>query len=139
MRERYESGMDREAEERIIALACKNWKCTSEKMPISYVLDYALIREGGAVALAECKKRNNLMGQYPTIFIATKKLIAAQEFLCFGLRTYFIVEWSDYTGYIDISEQPDEIQWGGRGNMRDSADRELMAHYKIERVFKLSQ
>ena len=134
MRQRYESSGDRANEELIAReFACK-WQASYHKLPMSYVLDYAFVRGQRIVGYMECKRRTNKMNQYPTIFIAQKKVEqAALVEAATGMKTVFAVKWADATGYLMLND-PDYFAIGGRSDRNDSADQEPMAHFAVSRV-----
>ena len=127
MRPLYEAKRDLVNEIEVINKVCFAWSCEAQKMPISYNLDFALIRNGQVAAYAEIKTRSNARQKYPTAFIALKKVISAKQF---GLPCFLIMQWADELGYTRLDRAPDFISMGGRIDRLDSADIEPMAHFK---------
>ena len=50
----------------------KSWKVKMEKIPTTYSLDYAIIREKEVVSWAELKCRTHAFGTYDTYMISLK-------------------------------------------------------------------
>lgn len=133
-RPQYESSRDRDNEAAIAAEVASRFRAGYRKIPKSYVLDFAVTRNGKITGFMECKRRYNAMNKYPTIFVAMHKVDKAESFLaCTGLKSIFAIQWDDQLGYI-LLDEPDFLEIGGRFDRGDEADQEPMAHYSIERV-----
>lgn len=133
-RPRYETESDRDNEKSIAAIIAEKFNAEYRKMPGSYVLDYALLRNGKIVGFMECKRRRNNFRRYPTIFVALHKIEkAANYFSSTGLQSIFAVQWDDKIGYVMLND-PDWFDVGGRTDHKDSADQEPMGHYSIDKV-----
>jgi len=135
MRQRYETDADLSNESDIIDAACVTWQCQAIKLPISYRLDFALLRDEQVVAFAEVKRRNVLHNTYPTAFISLSKIMAAR--LMRPLPSFWVVAWDDGVGYVRLDNHDGVITMGGRRDRHDSADIEPMAHFKTELFKKL--
>lgn len=127
MRPLYEANRDLANEIDVINRVCRAWSCEAQKIPISYNLDFALIRNGQVAAYAEIKTRSNARQKYPTAFVALKKVMSAKQF---GLPCFLVMQWTDQLGYTRLDRTPDFISMGGRMDRQDSADIEPMAHFK---------
>ena len=135
MRPRYETYADLSNESEIIDDACVAWQCQAIKLPNSYRLDFALLRDEKVVAFAEVKRRNVLHNAYPTAFISLSKVMTAR--LMRPLPSFWIVAWDDGIGYVRLDNHNGEITMAGRRDRHDPADIEPMAHFKTELFTKL--
>lgn len=127
-RPRYEAPEDRENELAAIGHLCREWNCGAQKLPVSYCVDFALVRNGRIFAWAEVKCRTNPSNHYPTYMIALNKIIAARR-LVEGSVGFFILvvqftdglfHWRDYGNRL-------AIQFGGREDRGDWQDKEPVA------------
>ena len=136
----YETDADLSREAVVMKLAATKWNCDYLKLPLSYRLDFALIRRNKLVALAEIRVRNVKAETYPTIIFSVNKRAKANQLSeQTKVPSFFVVQYDDEIRYIDFAETPDEIQVGGRtgANRRDQADVELVGHYDVARMKKL--
>lgn len=120
--------------------AAEKWNCDYMKLPLSYRLDFALVRRNKLVALAEIRVRNVKAETYPTIIFSVNKRAKANELSDqTKVPSFFVVQYDDEIRYIDFAETPDEFQVGGRtgSNRRDQADVELVGHYDVGRMKRL--
>jgi len=120
--------------------AAEKWNCDYMKLPLSYRLDFALVRRNKLVALAEIRVRNVKAETYPTIIFSVNKRAKANELSDqTKVPSFFVVQYDDEIRYIDFAETPDEFQVGGRtgANRRDQADVELVGHYEVSRMKRL--
>lgn len=125
----YETEKDRENESETAQLIEAVWDCTVQHLPEYSEIDWALCRNKEVVALAEFKRRKNGKHDFPTILVSVTKILSARAYAAVGLKTFFVVRWADQTGFIDMAEDPDRLEWGGR-NGRPT---EVVAHYKVDR------
>jgi len=119
----------------------ERWQCDYLKLPLSYRLDFALVRQQKIVALAEIRVRNVRAETYPTIIFSVLKRASANMLSeQIGVPSFFVVQYDDGIRYIDFSEKPDEVSVGGRtgASRRDHADVELVGNYKISRLKKIT-
>ena len=129
MRLIYEKPEDIAAERTALDKACEIWKCTAEKLPIKYELDYLLLREGKGVAWLEIKSRTNTRLAYPTYMISLGKIMAARRLSeASQLPSFLLIQWSDACGYIRIDSLLDfRTAVGGRTDRGDEQDIEPVA------------
>ena len=134
MRLKYEKPEDIVAERTALDNACEVWKCTAEKLPIRYELDYLLLREGRGVAWLEIKSRTNPRGAYPTYMISLGKVMAARRLSeASQFPSFLLVKWSDYCGYVRLDSLLDfEIAFDGRTDRGDPDDIEPVALIPLE-------
>ncbi len=136
----YETDADLSREAVVMKLAATKWNCDYLKLPLSYRLDFALIRRNKLVALAEIRVRNVKAETYPTIIFSVNKRAKANQLSDqTKVPSFFVVQYDDEIRYIDFAETPDEFQVGGRtgANRRDQADVELVGHYDVSRMKRL--
>jgi hypothetical protein len=136
----YETDADLSREAVVMKLAATKWNCDYLKLPLSYRLDFALIRRNKLVALAEIRVRNVKAETYPTIIFSVNKRAKANQLSeQTKVPSFFVVQYDDEIRYIDFAETPDEFQVGGRtgANRRDQADVELVGHYDVSRMKRL--
>jgi hypothetical protein len=133
MRLKYERPEDIVAERAALDRACEVWKCTAEKLPMKYELDYLLLREGKGVAWLEIKSRTNPRTEYPTYMIALTKIMAARRLSEASQRpSFLLVQWTDACGYIRIDSLLDfTTAVGGRTDRGDEQDIEPVAKIPI--------
>ena len=134
MRLIYEKPEDIAAERAALDKACEIWKCTAEKLPIKYELDYLLLREGTGVAWLEIKSRTNPRTAYPTYMISLGKIMAARRLSeASQFPSFLLVQWSDYCGYVRLDSLLDfEIAFDGRTDRGDPDDIEPVALIPLE-------
>jgi len=136
----YETDADLSREAKVMQTAAEKWNCDYMKLPLSYRLDFALVRRNKLVALAEIRVRNVKAETYPTIIFSVNKRAKANELSDqTKVPSFFVVQYDDEIRYIDFAETPDEFQVGGRtgANRRDQADVELVGHYEVSRMKRL--
>ena len=119
-------------EDRIIAHACKAWKCQAKKIPPHYVLDFAMLRQGQIVGFVEVKKRHFHYDKFPTTIIPFNKIIKAKDMLRFGYPSFFLVEWNVRIGWVSLDSKPEKITVEGRTDRGRPDDIQPMAHYSID-------
>jgi len=130
----YETADHRLAEDAVRDLIAVNWRCKVEKMPISYKLDFAAVRERIVVAFLEVKCRQHRFGQYPTLMLSAAKwqagcALAETYHIPFGL----VIGWQDGVYWCRAQNDPSiRLEWGGRSTQtRDSADIEPVVHVPV--------
>lgn len=140
-RPRYESEDDRNNEREAFARIEESMQCKIDKVPPMYVVDFLASRDGYGVSWGEYKKRKWTWGDYPTVVLSLKKILAANDlYQATGLRTFLYIE--DASGdirYADIVRTPGSggppitPTMGGRTlNTRDQGDIEPVAHFPIK-------
>lgn len=128
-RPRYETESDLVLEWHVIRQIETRWRCEAHKLPISYGLDFALVRGGQICAAVEMKRRSK---RYGSLMISMHKLTKARDFRDQGVPTFFVIAWPDGVYYHEISDDLFPIGWGGRIDRGDSADVEPVAHIPAE-------
>lgn len=131
----YESDADLARERQAVSVLCDLYKCKAIKLPISYGLDYSLIKDGRVMAMVEIKCRTNSSKAYDTIFVSVLKRLKALELRrAAGVPTLFAPCFTDGVFVIDFNEKPDEVTYEGRLDRMDKADQEPVIHYKVDRL-----
>ncbi len=83
----YESAADRSNEQHVIERLAAAWGGEYHKLPISYRMDYAVVRNGEIASFVEIKARHMRWGQYPTVMISMSKVLTAANYAeSLGLR-----------------------------------------------------
>ena len=107
---KYEYDSDLDNENKIIARIEKLWNCGSAKMEGWSYADFILTRgkidgiDQGA-AFCEIRVRSTPRGSFPTVFITLNKyrnMLGMTEFT--GLKSFFVVQWSDECAYLELTE-----------------------------------
>lgn len=120
-RVRYERQSDRDEEARVAEALTAAWGCTVRKLPERYTLDYVAIRDGRVVAALEIKVRNRGLEEYGDVFINLNKVITAQAFNALGIKSLFVVQFTDVLAYADMTP-PRRIEFRGREDRGDWQD-----------------
>ena len=133
-RKQYETEEDLEIERAILQEVCNQWKCEGQKLPISYHLDYALLRDDKIVALIEIKNRNIPSDQYETAIIPVTKRVSGNKLGNeLGVPAMLVLRYQDDIKFVGFSEEPDYSAIGGREDRGDWQDKEIVCHYARER------
>ena len=91
------------------------------------------VRRGGAVGIAEVKRRFHPQMKYDTFMISQAKIIAGLlEAAVRKLQARLVICWDDAAGWIKASEFT-HTAMGGRTDRGDPRDREMCCHYPMER------
>lgn len=105
------------------------------KLPRSYIADYAFLKDGKCVIVAEVKCRTNPADQYPTYMLSTLKRYSVRQLATeLHARPLLVVQFTDQLLHINLNEEPDFIAEGGRTDRKDPQDVELVCHYEIGRL-----
>lgn len=135
MGEFYESPRDRKNEQEIAKELAGKYHCKYFKLPVAYHADFAFLREEKVVGLVEARRRFNDFATYPTIIVAVQKRLGCLE-LSRALKVpcIFAVKYNDGLYTIDLEQEPDDVTVGGRNEIRDSRDVEIVYHYNTNRL-----
>jgi hypothetical protein len=139
MAKQWETQADLDREAAVVAVYAKIKGCEYEKLPIQYKADYAFLRDGELKALVEIKCRNVSHDKYDTIMLSLLKWHDVNAMAsAANVPAMFVVRYTDGIYSIPLREMPDEITMGGRALMRDARDRELVVHYRVDRMRKIA-
>lgn len=123
-RPQYENDKTLAVERKIIERFAPQVDCESFKNPISYRVDFSLIRKGEIVAFAEAKRRYHNAGTYPTFMLSLGKYLAACEMARMTSTTSLVVvQWNDVMGYT-LFPCEFTLAIGGRDDRNDGQDKE---------------
>jgi hypothetical protein len=123
VRQRYETSADIAEERRIAGILSERWGCAVIKLPLSYRLDYAGVRDGRILGWLEIKRRHRTFHQFATVFLSLQKVFAAHDFFrVVGCPCFYVVQFNDCLAYTDIlADRP--VEFRGRTD-RDGQDQE---------------
>ena len=143
MRPTYQSEENVADESAGVMRFCKVFGLVPDRCKAFYPADFILRKKGNeyACAMAEYKRRKNVMGLYPEYAISMRKITNNVSMTkTAGLLFFLIVEWNDKFGYLLFNgKAPDpefKIKIGGRNDRGDDADVEPMAMFSISK-FKI--
>jgi len=140
MRQLYESAYDRMNESDVSDILSRVWNCKFVKLPMSYHVDWALMRGNEIVAFAELKTRKVPSTQYPTLILSLNKWIKGLD-LAASTKTSFIIiaKWTD--GVFYFVAKPDGVTFGhgGRIDRNDSQDMEPVAFIDTKNFIKVKE
>jgi hypothetical protein len=130
MRPYYENQRDL-SNEHLVATILKEKGIDLVKMPVSYRLDFAILRKGKVRGFAEVKTRNNRHNKYPTLMISLGKVMAARQLSeVTGTPSFLLVKFLDGLYWCNFAS-PFNLEIGGRTDRQDAADIEPVAHFAI--------
>lgn len=131
----WEDQRDLQNEQRVADKLARQFHCSFFKLPVAYYVDFAFIRDDNICGLVEVRCRNNSFDQYPTIIVSTQKRMHCLELADhLDVKCIFAIQYLDQLCWIDLAEKPDYVRVGGRNDVRDARDIELLSHYKTERL-----
>jgi hypothetical protein len=131
-RPQYENDETLKIEKEIIDRVAPQFDCTAFKNPVSYRVDFSLIRKNEIVAFAEVKRRYHALKTYPTFMLSLGKYLAACEMARMTSTTALvIVQWNDVTGYA-LFPCEFTLAIGGRDDRNDGQDKEPCIYVKMK-------
>lgn len=140
VRPMYETQTDLDGEIAMMERLCARKGHEFRKLPIAYRLDF-VVHEAGSnkpLCFVECRKRSNTMGQYPTYMVSLNKVLFARKLATACMvKAYLLVEFTDGLAMLDFNEDCD-VRIGGHNNRGDWQDIELVAHYDITKMRRMS-
>lgn len=133
MRPMYESAFDRGNEVSVSDLLSKRWDCEFVKLPISYHVDWMLMRGKKSIAFAELKTRKVPSTQYPTLLLSLNKWIRGVELSkATGVPFIIIAKWTDGVFFFKPDFGPVLFGHGGRLDRNDSQDMEPVVFINVK-------
>lgn len=138
----YETQKDLDGEREIFAAMEAKWAVKVQKLPVSYRVDAALVKDGAIVGFAEVKDRKCSLSTFPTIFISLGKWQAMNDlYNDTGKFVYWVVRFTDaLCAFMVAGEEAEDLRWGGRTvQQRDTADVEPMVHIETTRFTPLDR
>ncbi len=135
MRQTYETEKDRAAELEIADCFGQRYGYQVVKRGVFDHYDFDALKGSGVVGHFECKRRYNPMSRYADFLISMIKVNAAKTKT---LPCVIVVQWDDCIGWV----RPERVAYtkmGGRSDRDDPADRELMAHFRLDDFYKINR
>lgn len=140
MRPMYETQTDLDGEVAMMKRLCARKGHEFRKLPIAYRLDFVVHEAGDnkPLCFVECRKRSNAMDKYPTYMVSLNKVLFARKLATACMvKAYLLVEFTDGLAMLDFNEDCD-VRIGGHNNRGDWQDIELVAHFDIEKMRRMS-
>lgn len=112
----------------------KHWRCSLEKLPLDYRLDFALIKNKKIQAWVELKNRNLQSDDFNDSMINLNKWMKAKELRdSTNIPTILAVRYKDKDLWCALSDDTErEVRWGARTkNTRDWQDIGPAVHIKL--------
>lgn len=135
MRPIYETDDDLQNELVVVKDLCSGLNCSYKKLPISYGLDYALIREEDVFAFIEIKCRKRHSQRHESLMVSAQKRVKAQDLSrATGVPCMLVSSFTDGVYWINFAEKPDKVTFNGRTDRGDAQDVEPVIHYATERL-----
>lgn len=135
----YEDDGDRAREREVAKEICKLLDCQARKLPISYGLDFALLRGEDVFSFVEIKCRTRNSQLYESLMVSAQKRVKALELSrATGCSCMLVSAFSDGIYWVNMAEKPDRVTFNGRTDRGDSQDVEPVIHYRTERLQLIS-
>jgi Holliday junction resolvase-like predicted endonuclease len=126
----YETEADRKKEQDL-ADAFKQQGYDFYKLPMQYRLDFAVFKNGRALAFIEVKHRTCRMHRYTTAMVSLSKVIQARLLTQHtGLPAYLVNVYTDNIARFDFAGHY-ELREGGRYDRGDSQDADICAYFPV--------
>ncbi len=103
------------------------WNCEFVKMPHSYRLDFAGLRDKSVIAWVEIKRRYRGLRDHSTVFLSLQKVMAARALHdATQLPCLFVCQFDDCLAYVDILTLNPVVECRGRDDRDDWQDKEAV-------------
>jgi hypothetical protein len=136
----YENSNDLSNELRISQYLENCWKAKFVKMPISYHIDWAIVRDNEIKAFAEYKRRHNLKDRYETLMLSLNKWRNGRSLGAdLGVPFFIIVEWDDGLYYYNTNIETPIYGFGGRLDREDLQDQEPVVFINTKLFCKVKE
>jgi len=108
----------------------RTWKhVEAHKLPIKYIVDFALYAGGRLEGFAEFKRRQCSVEKYPTVILSLHKVMEGVRLAkCTATKFIFAVKWDDAFGYKVLEEPFANVSQGGTFRRCDEDDVEPLLH-----------
>lgn len=124
----YETEQDLENEDKVRHVIEDVWSCRVQKLPIRYVVDWAVFREGSLKAYAEFKQRSHRLGDYPSLILSHQKWVTGKNLASEANVPFIVVvRFSNCLAYCETKNAA-SISWSGREDRNDPQDLEPVVH-----------
>lgn len=135
MRPLYETEDDLQNELAVVKDLSSSLNCSYKKLPISYGLDYALVRDEDVFAFIEIKCRKRHSQRHESLMVSAQKRVKAQELTrATGVPCMLVSAFTDGVYWINMAEKPDRVTFNGRTDRGDAQDVEPVIHYDTDRL-----
>lgn len=132
MRPLYESSEDLANEQQVAKFLSEKWGCTFKKLPISYHIDWVVMRDKPQ-AFVELKCRKNESKKYPTLLLSLNKWMRGKELSKeLGIPFIVAVKWTDGVFFHTAGSADVSYGFGGRTDREDSQDIEPVVLIPVE-------
>ena len=131
MRPRYETSKDLSAETAAMDLFASKFGYWYKKLPISYRLDYAIMKENekAVVGVIEVKCRKFSWSRFPDLILSLSKIMKMKQFEDVGIPAGLLLKNDDGLWLWKYARGYDDVTWGGRTiSPRDDQDSEPIVH-----------
>lgn len=124
----YETSQDLENEDKVRRIIEGTWSCQVKKLPLRYMVDWAIFREQQLCAYAEFKQRSHRLGDYPTLILSHQKWVTGKTLANeAGVPFIVVVRFKDQLAYCE-TKQAASVSWAGREDRNDPQDLEPVVH-----------
>lgn len=122
MRPLYESSEDLANEQQVANFLSNKWKCKLKKLPMSYHVDWIVMRDEPE-AILELKCRKNESTRYTTLLLSLNKWMRGKELSKeLGIPFIIVVRWTDGLFFHTVGSATVKHGFGGRTDREDSQD-----------------
>jgi hypothetical protein len=129
----YENNKSLQKEHALAERLEKRWQCKLKKLPIKYMLDYAVWKDSQISAWVELKCRTIPFEHYDEYMISLAKVMAAKDLSRnTELKSFLVVQWSNKQAFIQLDNAPYELKMGGRKDRNDPDDIEPCCYFKLK-------
>tara|TARA_R110000796_G_scaffold80084_1_gene177348 strand:- start:908 stop:1324 length:417 start_codon:yes stop_codon:yes gene_type:complete len=130
----YETSFDIGREAAVATLFAEANDMAWVRNPSKYPIDISFTEDNQIVLFGEIKCRKVKKDTYPTYMLSVSKVIAAKALTdATGVECLLIVDWKDTSGWINLSDKPDSVGFGGRTDRGDRQDVEPVVYFNIDR------
>jgi hypothetical protein len=138
MRPTYETAKDRVKEAAVAETIGRHFNCFAKKLPLSYPLDFVMVRDRRVEGWLEVKCRNYASTDFDTLMLSCQKYSAAIRLSSVtGRPVNLAVQWTDMLGFLNLPCDGDVI-WGGRSDRGDWQDAEPCMHFPIAKFRRIA-
>lgn len=139
MRPIYESQFDRNNEQDVADILSKTWEAEIKKLPMSYNVDWIMLRNGEIKAFAELKVRKNYKDKYPTLLLSFNKWRHGIDMgKTVGVPFIIIVKWNEGIFWHTAGKSSVTFGVGGRRDRGDPYDIEPVVYIPTSAFTKVN-
>lgn len=107
------------------------WSCDIKKLPMRYLVDWAIFQEGKLRAYAEFKRRKHAMAKFDTLILSHHKWVAGKTLASeANVPFVVIVQFNDKLAFCETKHAA-PISWSGRTDRGDQQDLEPVVHIPV--------